>query len=153
MVFYLLVARIASSVNAASWPVFVHAGVHSDPYVYPSRTPVLGRFTNVDGRDLVRADAADAVAVSGGVGAVLWVSLAFPLLRAVPVADGAAGVGDVHEPIPIHAFNPGPMTGDGNWTWLIPDECRRSSTRARETRGHLDAMEQALAGARSGKCS
>jgi glyoxylase-like metal-dependent hydrolase (beta-lactamase superfamily II) len=23
-------------------------------------------------------------------------------------------------PIPVHAFNPGPLTGDGNVTWLIP---------------------------------
>jgi len=24
------------------------------------------------------------------------------------------------KPVALHAFNPGPLTGRGNWTWLIP---------------------------------
>ena len=40
------------------------------------------------------------------------------LLRAVPVAV-APPRPDRMTPVPVHAFNPGPMTGDGNWTWLL----------------------------------
>jgi glyoxylase-like metal-dependent hydrolase (beta-lactamase superfamily II) len=51
------------------------------------------------------------------------------------------------KPIPIHACNPGPYTGDGNWTWLIRG---RETTLIDAGTGepqHLQAVEQALDGA------
>ena len=50
-------------------------------------------------------------------------------------------------PIAIHAFNPGPYTGDGNWTWLI---CGRVTTLIDAGTGdpkHLEELERALDGA------
>jgi hydroxyacylglutathione hydrolase len=52
------------------------------------------------------------------------------------------------EVIPIHAFNPGPMTGEGNWTWLLPGRVPTLVDAGTGEPGHLDAVEQALAGAR-----
>jgi glyoxylase-like metal-dependent hydrolase (beta-lactamase superfamily II) len=49
--------------------------------------------------------------------------------------------------IPIHAFNPGPMTGDGNWTWLIPGRLPTLIDAGTGDPRHLDALEQALDGA------
>jgi glyoxylase-like metal-dependent hydrolase (beta-lactamase superfamily II) len=51
-------------------------------------------------------------------------------------------------PVPIHAFNPGPMTGDGNWTWLIPGRVATLIDAGTGEPQHLDALEKALAGAR-----
>ena len=51
-------------------------------------------------------------------------------------------------PVPIHAFNPGPMTGDGNWTWLIPGRVPTLIDAGTGDPQHLDALEAALAGAR-----
>ena len=50
-------------------------------------------------------------------------------------------------PVPIHAFNPGPMTGDGNWTWLIPGRIPTLIDAGTGDPRHLDALEAALAGA------
>jgi glyoxylase-like metal-dependent hydrolase (beta-lactamase superfamily II) len=51
-------------------------------------------------------------------------------------------------PIAIHAFNPGPMTGEGNWTWLIPGRVPTLIDAGTGERGHLAALEEALAGER-----
>ncbi len=50
-------------------------------------------------------------------------------------------------PVPIHAFNPGPMTGDGNWTWLLPGRVPTLVDAGTGEPRHLDAVEAALAGA------
>ena len=50
------------------------------------------------------------------------------------------------EPVPIHAFNPGPITGDGNWTWLIAGRVTTLIDAGAGDSRHLDAVEQALAG-------
>jgi glyoxylase-like metal-dependent hydrolase (beta-lactamase superfamily II) len=50
--------------------------------------------------------------------------------------------------IPIHAQNPGPMTGKGNWTWLLPGRVPTLVDAGTGLPGHLDALEQALDGAR-----
>ena len=52
------------------------------------------------------------------------------------------------KPIPVHAFNPGPMTGDGNTTWLIPGHVPTLIDAGTGERQHLDALERALGGAR-----
>jgi glyoxylase-like metal-dependent hydrolase (beta-lactamase superfamily II) len=52
------------------------------------------------------------------------------------------------DPIAVHAFNPGPMTGDGNWTWLIPGRVPTLIDAGTGDARHLDALEDALAGAR-----
>ncbi len=51
-------------------------------------------------------------------------------------------------PIAVHAFNPGPMTGAGNWTWLIPGRVPTLIDAGTGDPRHLDAVEEALAGAR-----
>jgi hydroxyacylglutathione hydrolase len=51
-------------------------------------------------------------------------------------------------PVPIHAFNPGPMTGDGNWTWLVPGRVPTLIDAGTGDPKHLEAVEMALAGAR-----
>jgi len=50
--------------------------------------------------------------------------------------------------IPVHAFNPGPMTGDGNTTWLIPGHVPTLIDAGTGEPAHLDALERALGGAR-----
>jgi hydroxyacylglutathione hydrolase len=52
------------------------------------------------------------------------------------------------EVIPIHAFNPGPMTGEGNWTWLLPGLVPTLVDAGTGEPAHLAAIEQALEGAR-----
>jgi glyoxylase-like metal-dependent hydrolase (beta-lactamase superfamily II) len=49
-------------------------------------------------------------------------------------------------PIPLHAGNPGPMTGDGNWTWLLPGRVPTLIDAGVGTPGHLDALIAALDG-------
>ena len=50
-------------------------------------------------------------------------------------------------PVPVHAHNPGPITGTGNWTWLLHGavttliDCGTGDSR------HLDALVAALDGA------
>ena len=51
-------------------------------------------------------------------------------------------------PIPVHAFNPGPMTGDGNTTWLIPGRVPTLIDAGTGEPRHLQALEHALGGAR-----
>ena len=50
--------------------------------------------------------------------------------------------------IAVHAFNPGPMTGDGNTTWLIPGHVPTLIDAGTGDPRHLDALERALGGAR-----
>jgi glyoxylase-like metal-dependent hydrolase (beta-lactamase superfamily II) len=52
------------------------------------------------------------------------------------------------KPIPVHAFNPGPMTGDGNTTWLIPGHVPTLIDAGTGEPQHLEALERALGGAR-----
>ena len=52
------------------------------------------------------------------------------------------------KPIPVHAFNPGPMTGDGNTTWLIPGHVPTLIDAGTGEPQHLDALERALGGRR-----
>jgi hydroxyacylglutathione hydrolase len=51
-------------------------------------------------------------------------------------------------PVAIHAFNPGPMTGEGNWTWLIPGDVATLIDAGTGDPRHLDAVEEALGGGR-----
>ena len=53
----------------------------------------------------------------------------------------------VMTPFAIHAFNPGPMTGDGNWTWLIRGRVPTLIDAGTGDPRHLDGVEQALDGA------
>jgi glyoxylase-like metal-dependent hydrolase (beta-lactamase superfamily II) len=46
----------------------------------------------------------------------------------------------------VHAFNPGPMTGDGNWTWLIPGAVPTLIDAGTGEPQHLAGVEEALAG-------
>ena len=48
--------------------------------------------------------------------------------------------------IPIHAFNPGPYTGAGNWTWLIRGRVTTLIDAGTGKPQHLEALERALAG-------
>lgn len=50
-------------------------------------------------------------------------------------------------PIPIQAFNPGPITGDGNWTWLIRGRVPTLVDAGTGDPRHLAAVEEALGGA------
>ena len=52
------------------------------------------------------------------------------------------------DPIPLHAFNPGPITGDGNWTWLLRGEVPTLIDAGTGDERHLDAVERALDGQR-----
>ena len=52
------------------------------------------------------------------------------------------------KPIPVHAFNPGPMTGDGNTTWLIPGHVPTLIDAGTGEPAHLEALERALGGGR-----
>src|SRR5688572_9973409 len=52
------------------------------------------------------------------------------------------------EPIAVHAFNPGPMTGSGNWTWLIRGRVPTLIDAGTGEARHLDALADALAGER-----
>jgi glyoxylase-like metal-dependent hydrolase (beta-lactamase superfamily II) len=49
--------------------------------------------------------------------------------------------------IPIHAFNPGPYTGAGNWTYLIRGRVTTLIDAGTGETQHLEALEQALGGA------
>jgi glyoxylase-like metal-dependent hydrolase (beta-lactamase superfamily II) len=54
-------------------------------------------------------------------------------------------------PLPIFAFNPGPITGDGNWTWLLPGRVPTLIDAGTGAPAHLAEVERALAGARLGQ--
>jgi glyoxylase-like metal-dependent hydrolase (beta-lactamase superfamily II) len=47
-------------------------------------------------------------------------------------------------PVPIHALNPGPITGAGNWTWLIPGRIPTLIDAGTGDERHLDAVVSAL---------
>jgi len=51
-------------------------------------------------------------------------------------------------PIAVHAFNPGPMTGSGNATWLIPGRVPTLIDAGVGDPRHLNALEATLAGGR-----
>ena len=51
-------------------------------------------------------------------------------------------------PIAIHAFNPGPLTGPGNTTWLIPGRVPTLIDAGTGEPEYLDALESALGGER-----
>lgn len=55
---------------------------------------------------------------------------------------------DAFEPMAIHAGNPGPMTGEGNWTWLLRGRMPTLVDAGTGEAQHLDAVQDALAGAR-----
>ena len=52
------------------------------------------------------------------------------------------------EPIAIHAHNPGPMTGDGNWTWLLRGRVPTLIDAGTGDSRFLDGVAAALGGAR-----
>jgi glyoxylase-like metal-dependent hydrolase (beta-lactamase superfamily II) len=49
-------------------------------------------------------------------------------------------------PIAIHAFNPGPFTGTGNWTWLIRGRVTTLIDAGTGDPQHLEALARALDG-------
>lgn len=51
-------------------------------------------------------------------------------------------------PIAIHACNPGPITGAGNWTWLIPGRVPTLVDAGTGDARHLHGLDAALGGAR-----
>jgi glyoxylase-like metal-dependent hydrolase (beta-lactamase superfamily II) len=51
------------------------------------------------------------------------------------------------KPIAVHAANPGPMTGTGNWTWLIAGRVPTLIDAGTGQEEHLQALERALGGA------
>ncbi len=50
--------------------------------------------------------------------------------------------------LPVFAFNPGPITGDGNWTWLIPGKVPTLIDAGTGEPRHLDGVAEALGGSR-----
>lgn len=48
--------------------------------------------------------------------------------------------------VPLHAANPGPMTGSGNWTYLLPGERPLLIDAGVGARQHLDALFTAVPG-------
>jgi glyoxylase-like metal-dependent hydrolase (beta-lactamase superfamily II) len=50
--------------------------------------------------------------------------------------------------VPVFAFNPGPITGDGNWTWLVPGRIPTLVDAGIGEPRHLDALSEALTGIR-----
>lgn len=49
-------------------------------------------------------------------------------------------------PVAVYAFNPGPITGDGNWTWLLAGRVPTLVDAGTGDPRHLAALETALAG-------
>lgn len=50
-------------------------------------------------------------------------------------------------PIAVHAFNPGPITGAGNWTWLLRGRVPTLVDAGTGDSRHIAALESALGGA------
>ena len=50
------------------------------------------------------------------------------------------------EPLPLFAHNPGPYTGDGNWTWLLKGRVTTLIDAGTGDARHLDALAAALDG-------
>ena len=46
--------------------------------------------------------------------------------------------------VPVFAFNPGPITGDGNWTWFIPGRVPTLIDAGTGERAHLEGVHNAL---------
>ena len=156
--FYLLVARWPSEVNAAILVGVCGAGVRADPLRLPVSNAGVERRDKRRRRDVGRADAAHAVAVPGCVRAGLLGLACLPvvLFPAVVLAPLRAKSFETRDstprgvpvkPIPIHAFNPGPYTGDGNWTWLIRGRVTTLIDAGTGESRHLEAIERALDGA------
>lgn len=49
--------------------------------------------------------------------------------------------------VPVFACNPGPITGEGNWTWFIPGRVPTLIDAGTGERAHLEGVHEALAGA------
>ena len=49
--------------------------------------------------------------------------------------------------IPVFAFNPGPITGEGNWTWFMPGRVPTLIDAGTGEAAHLDAVNDVLGGA------
>ena len=49
--------------------------------------------------------------------------------------------------VPVFACNPGPITGDGNWTWFVPGEVPTLIDAGTGEHAHLAGIADALAGA------
>jgi len=49
--------------------------------------------------------------------------------------------------VPVFAFNPGPITGEGNWTWFIPGSVPTLIDAGTGESRHLEGVEEALDGA------
>ena len=47
-------------------------------------------------------------------------------------------------PLPVHAFNPGPITGAGNWTWLLHGRTPTLIDAGTGERQHIDALLEGL---------
>ena len=78
-----------------------------------------------------------------------WLTTAIINSLAVGI-DRAQGV--LLIPLPIHAFNPGPMTGSGNWTWLIDGRLPTLIDAGTGDPRHVDAVAAALEGGRWRRC-
>jgi glyoxylase-like metal-dependent hydrolase (beta-lactamase superfamily II) len=50
------------------------------------------------------------------------------------------------QPLGLHAFNPGPITGDGNWTWLLRGRVTTLIDAGTGMPRYLDSLQQALDG-------
>jgi glyoxylase-like metal-dependent hydrolase (beta-lactamase superfamily II) len=50
------------------------------------------------------------------------------------------------DPVPVHAANPGPMTGAGNWTWLLRGRVPTLIDAGTGEPQHLEALGEALDG-------
>jgi hypothetical protein len=57
------------------------------------------------------------------------------------------------KPIALHAFNPGQMTGEGNWTWLIRGRVPTLVDAGVGDPRHLEALVAALKGMGSRRSS
>jgi glyoxylase-like metal-dependent hydrolase (beta-lactamase superfamily II) len=51
------------------------------------------------------------------------------------------------KPVAAFAFNPGPITGEGNWTWLLPGGLPTLIDAGTGDARHLEAVDRALGGA------
>jgi glyoxylase-like metal-dependent hydrolase (beta-lactamase superfamily II) len=50
------------------------------------------------------------------------------------------------KPTPVHAFNPGPITGEGNWTWVLDGRVPTLIDAGTGESRHLDGVATVLAG-------
>lgn len=80
--------------------------------------------------------------------AIIISSGTLPLDAASLSSVSAPGVfrGPRVNPIPIHARNPGPITGDGNWTWLLPGRTPTLIDAGTGEPGCIEDVRRALGG-------